>query len=70
MQEQARISVWIAREIRRAQIAEASGTRSVARARSARPGARQPIRRAVGRSIVRFGERIAAEPSIQPARIR
>jgi len=68
MQEQARISVWIAKEIRRWQMAEASRARS---ARSARvPAPRQPIRRAVGRSIVRIGERVAAEPSFKPARSR
>jgi hypothetical protein len=69
MREQTRISVWIAREIRRWQIAEATGTRT---ARSARPGAptqpRPPIRRAVGRSIIAIGERVAAEPSFRPAR--
>ena len=66
MQEQARISVWIAREIRRWEIADA------ARARRAREAAapRQPIRRVVGRSIVRIGERVAAEPSFRPARSR
>jgi len=66
MQEQARISVWIAKEIRRWEMAE------VARARRAREASpiRPPIRRSVGRSIVRFGERVAAEPSIQPARSR
>ncbi len=66
MQEQARISVWIAREIRRWEMADAARTR---RAREAVPP-RQPIRRAVGRSIVRIGERIAAEPSFEPARNR
>jgi len=66
MQEQTRISVWIAQEIRRWQIAEASRARSARR----QPMPRQPIRRSVGRSIVRIGERVAAEPSFEPARPR
>ena len=30
----------------------------------------QPIRRTIGRSIIAIGARVAAEPSIQPARSR
>jgi hypothetical protein len=64
MNQRAWVSVWIATEIRRWQIEEAARARSVRRA--APP--RAPIRRAVGRSIVRIGERVAAEPSFRPAR--
>jgi hypothetical protein len=30
----------------------------------------QPIRRTIGRTIIRIGERMAAEPSFRPARTR
>lgn len=67
MQEQTRTSVWIANEIRRWQLAEAASAR---RARQTRRPQPQPIRRAIGRSIIRIGERVAAEPSFRPARSR
>ena len=67
MQEQTRTSVWIANEIRRWQMAEAASTRRARRTSVPRP---QPIRRAIGRSIIRIGERVAAEPSFRPARSR
>jgi hypothetical protein len=67
MQEQTRNSVWIANEIRRWQIAEAAWTRSARKSTEPRP---RPIRRAIGRSIIRIGERVAAEPAFRPARSR
>jgi hypothetical protein len=67
MQEQTRTSVWIANEIRRWQMAEAASARRARQSPAPRP---QPIRRAIGRSIIRIGERVAAEPSFRPARPR
>jgi hypothetical protein len=67
MQEQTRTTVWIANEIRRWQMAEAASARRARPSPAPRP---QPIRRAIGRSIIRIGERVAAEPSFRPARPR
>lgn len=67
MKAQARYRLRIAHEIRRRDIADAAATHSV-RDAARRPS--QPIRRALGRSIMRIGERLAAEPSIRPARSR
>jgi hypothetical protein len=67
MQEKARYSVWIANQIRRREMAEAAWVRSARQTSQPRP---QPIRRAIGRSIIRIGERVAAEPSFRPARSR
>jgi hypothetical protein len=65
MNEQARYRLRIANEIRQRQIDEAASWR-IARADRGRQS--QPIRRFIGRSIIRIGERLAAEPSILPAR--
>jgi hypothetical protein len=67
MQENARNSVWIANQLRRWEMAEAAWVRSARQTSQPRP---QPVRRAIGRSIIRIGERVAAEPSFRPARSR
>ena len=68
MKAQARYRLRIAHEIRRREIADAAADRSM-RTVPGRP-ASQPVRRRLGRSIIRIGERLAAEPSIRPARSR
>jgi len=45
-------------------IAEREGDRLV------RQSSNRPIRRAIGRSMVRFGARLAAEPNLSPVRSR
>ncbi len=67
MQENARNSVWIRNEIRRREMAEAAWVRTARQANPTRP---QPVRRAIGRSIIRIGQRVAADPSFTPARSR
>ncbi len=66
MQNQTFAALLIAHEMRRRDIDDAVRARSLRRA--AVPS--QPLRRAIGRSIIRIGERVAAEPSFQPARSR
>lgn len=45
----------------------AANARLIGRSARSHP---QPIRRAVGRLIIAIGARVAAEPSVQPARSR
>ena len=45
----------------------AANARLFGRSVDARP---QPLRRSIGRRIIAIGARVAAEPSIQPARSR
>jgi hypothetical protein len=48
-------------------------TRSAAHAREAqaiRAASSSPARRALGRSLIKLGERIAAEPALRPVRSR
>jgi hypothetical protein len=44
--------------------------RSEAEAARRVPQRRQPIRQTIGHTIIRIGERLAAEPPLQPARFR
>ena len=64
MESRTAYDLWIAHNIHDRLIADAS-REHLARSSTDRP---QPIRRAIGRSIIRIGERLAAEPSIGPAR--
>jgi hypothetical protein len=62
----------IARDLR---AADQRHARLAAHAREARAlrasgGAPAPVRRALGRSLIKLGERIAAEPAPRPARSR
>ena len=50
-----------------ARIQEASQERLVSASQSSRPSR---LRRSIGHSIVRIGERLAAEPALQSARSR
>jgi hypothetical protein len=43
---------------------------AAAHERLAQPAQRDSLRRAVGHQIIRIGERLAAEPHLQPARYR
>ncbi len=51
--------------LRAERIHEASLIRQVSPGRPSRPN---PVRRAIGRSFIDFGERLAAEPPAKPAR--
>jgi hypothetical protein len=44
--------------------------RYAARARSARRRPQRSVRQSVGRSFVRFGQRLAGEPNLKPIRSR
>jgi hypothetical protein len=65
MKSYAQYQLEIAQQIRQHEIEEAQAWRI---ARAGRIGRSQSIKRAIGRSIIGIGERLAAEPSIQPAR--
>ncbi len=72
MQSYAEIRLRQAHERIAARIEEASIERAAAatRAQSAQPR-RQSFRRSIGYSIIRIGERLAAEPSpLRPAQLR
>jgi hypothetical protein len=56
-------------DVARDRIARYRREADVARIR-ARQGRRQPIRRTIGRTMIRIGQRMAAEPSFRPARSR
>jgi hypothetical protein len=68
----------IVRDLRAADMRRATNKRQArlaahaheARALQARRGAPAPVRRALGRSLIKLGERIAAEPALRPARSR
>jgi hypothetical protein len=59
----AEFQLRLARERRADQAREAEQARAVAEPR-------QPVRQAVGLALVRFGERLAEDNSLQPARPR
>jgi hypothetical protein len=67
MKAEAQIQLQFARERRANDLRAAANARLFAR--SGRPE-RQPVRRVLGRRIIAIGARVAAEPSIQPARPR
>jgi hypothetical protein len=62
MNEHASIQLWLANERAASQMREASNSR-LATANTTQ------FRRTVGLSIIRIGERLAAEPSLRPARV-
>jgi hypothetical protein len=64
---EAQIQLQFARQRRANDLRAAANARLVGRPE--RPD-RQPIRRAIGRRIIAIGARVAADPSIQPARSR
>jgi hypothetical protein len=64
---EAQIQLQFARERRANDLQAAANARLFGRPE--RPD-RQPIRRVLGRRIIAIGARVAAEPSIQPARSR
>jgi hypothetical protein len=64
MNEQGNLSLLLAHAVMRSEIEAA------ARARLVKRHDRSPLRRSIGRRIIRFGERLAAEPHLQPARSR
>lgn len=57
----------LARALREADHRSAHDARLARRAAGAHPP-RSPLRRTLGRSLVRLGERLAAEPPLEPAR--
>jgi hypothetical protein len=68
MKAEAEIQLQFARERRSNDLQAAANARLIGR--SDRREARQPLRRALGRRIIAIGARLAADPSIQPARSR
>jgi hypothetical protein len=56
-------ALQIAKERHAAELRRAADRRLLARDA-------EPIRRFIGRQIIRIGERLAAEPSLEPARYR
>ena len=64
MQSRADLSLWLIQARHDEEI------RSAAQARLLPHRRRQPIRRALGHSIIRIGERLAAENSLSAARAR
>jgi hypothetical protein len=68
MKAEVRTMLQLARERRASDIQAAANARLFGR--STERSARQPIRRTLGRRIIAIGARVAAEPSIQPARSR
>jgi hypothetical protein len=68
MQAQTQIQLQFARERRSNDLQAAAQARLIGR--SASRAERQPLRRALGRRIIAIGARVAAEPTIQPARTR
>jgi hypothetical protein len=67
-QQQFEFQLRLAKERRQGQIREAAQAHLFGR--SARPARRRPIRRALGSRIIAIGNRIAADPSMRPARSR
>ena len=63
MQSQIQIALAVARDFQAREIQRAADDRRFAFARPS-------IRRAVGRRVIAFGQRIAAEPSLELARSR
>ncbi len=59
--------LWLARAHREHDLAQAARARLL---RPHRAGPDRPVRARVGRSIIRLGERLAAEPHLEPARPR
>ena len=68
MQAQADYQLRLVKEHRSAQIADAQRANAVRDRQDSSP--RPSIRRAIGRQIVRIGERVAAEQLPEPARVR
>ncbi|HYC07785.1 MAG TPA: hypothetical protein VEG29_07655 [Candidatus Binatia bacterium] len=68
MQYQAELQLRLAKELRFDQARAAAAARLAAR--PAPRAARRPIRRALGDRIIAIGQRIAADPSLRPARSR
>jgi hypothetical protein len=61
--------IEVARDLRASDVRSARLAAHVREARAMQAGAdRAPIRRALGRSLIRLGERIAAEQVLRPAR--
>jgi hypothetical protein len=58
------LALYLVNEARERELRAAADARRVPR----QP--RPPVRWSVGRSLVRFGERLAGEPSLNPARFR
>ncbi len=58
------LALFLAYEKREREFREAAEARRVSRP------ARASVRRSVGRSFVRFGQRLAGEPSLKPVRSR
>ena len=67
MKAEAQIQLQFARERRANDLQAAANARLLGRPVQPEP---QPIRRAIGRRIIAIGARLAAEPSVQPARSR
>ncbi len=67
MNAQAEYRLRLAHAHRERDLARAANARAVRERLAAR---RPPLRRIVGRSIIRLGERLASEPSLEPARPR
>ncbi len=59
--------LWLAQAHREHDLAHAARVRLL---RADRAGSGRPVRARVGRSIIRLGERLAAEPHLEPARPR
>ena len=68
MKAQTQIQLQFARDRRSNDLQAAAQARLIGR--TASPAARQPLRRVLGRRIIAIGARVAAEPTIQPARTR
>ena len=68
MQFQAEMQLRLAKEQRYEQFRAAAVARLAARPEPR--AARRPIRRALGDRIIAIGQRIAADPSLRPARSR
>ena len=67
MKAEVQTTLQLARLRRASDIQAAANARLFARSDRAE---RQPIRRVLGRRIIAIGARVAAEPTIQPARTR
>ena len=63
MNNYAKVQLRLVQDRRNEEIRQAAEARRFA-------GPSKPIRRSVGQSIVRFGERLAGEPSLELARSR
>ena len=68
MKAEAQVQLQFARERRANDLQAAANARLFGL--SSERSTRQPIRRTLGRRIIAIGARLAAEPSIQPARSR